>query len=163
MARIGLTPNEGGFDPGACREIANSLNHMLKHMMWAFDLVEMQKNNYKHFVPADRYRFARMLQLIPDGRFSLEFDIVEEQGPTNGQKVGVWKGTLDQLSDKKGDQRLIPNKKQCKVLLEEIFSEKELDHRVSLLKLERFSVRECFADDKATLRLRYNRALAVSR
>lgn len=89
VAKMGLSPDEGGFDPAASKRIAESLNHMLKHMMWAFDLVEMQKNNYAHFVPADRYRFARMLGLVPNGKTPLEFDIISTDGPKMGQKTGV--------------------------------------------------------------------------
>lgn len=164
MAKMGLRPNEGGFDPEASRTIANSLNHMIKHMMWAFDLVEMQKNNYAHFVPADRYRFTRMLGLVPDGKIPLEFDIISTDGPNKGQKTGVWKGTLDQLSWEKGDQRKIPNKIQCDLLVKEIFGEVEAVDRARLLRLGSVGVRECFADadENADLRARYEKALALS-
>lgn len=33
MAKMGKRYNEGGFDPQTSRKIADSLNHMLKHMM----------------------------------------------------------------------------------------------------------------------------------
>ncbi|KAI7774117.1 hypothetical protein LA080_009284 [Diaporthe eres] len=109
-ARMGLTLHDGGFDPAVPRRIEESLNHMIKHMLWAFDFVRMEKDNYKGFVPADRYRLARMLGLMPNGKVPLVFDIVSKYGPNKGQKVGVWRGTLDQLSHEKGDQRLLPNK-----------------------------------------------------
>lgn len=162
MAKMGLGPNEGGFDPEASRTIANSLNHMIKHMLWAFDLVEMQKNKYAHFVPADRYRFTRMLGLVPDGKIPLEFDIISTDGPNKGQKTGVWKGTLDQLSWEKGDQRKIPNKIQCELLVKEIFGEAEANDRATLLRLRSVAVRECFADESVDLRACYEEALALS-
>lgn len=109
-ARMGLTLHDGGFDPAVSRRIEESLNHMIKHMLWAFDFVKMEKDNYKNFVPADRYRLARMLGLMPNGKVPLVFDIVSKYGPNKGQKMGVWRGTLDQLSHVKGDQRLLPNK-----------------------------------------------------
>lgn len=109
-ARMGLMPHEGGFDPAVSRRIEESLNHMFKHMLWAFDFVQMQKNKYIHFVPADRYRLARMLGLMPNGRAHLEFDIVSRHGPKRGRKIGVWKGVLDQLSTRKGDQSLLSDR-----------------------------------------------------
>lgn len=109
-ALMGLMPHEGGFDQAVSRRIEESLNHMIKHMLWAFDFVQMQKNKYQHFVPADRYRLARMLGLMPNGRAQLEFDIVSRRGPNKGQKIGVWKGVLDQLSRLKGDQSLLPDR-----------------------------------------------------
>ncbi|KAG6360891.1 hypothetical protein INS49_011959 [Diaporthe citri] len=161
MAKMGLRPNEGGFDPAASTKIANSLNHMIKHMMWAFDLVKMQKNNYEHFVPADRYRFTRMLGLMPDGKIPIEFDIISTDGPNKGQKIGLWKGTLDQLSWDKGDQRKIPNNIQCELLVKEIFGEVEADDRANLVRLGSVEVRECFADENVDLRACYEKVLAL--
>lgn len=109
-ARMGLTPHDGGFDPAVSRRIEESLNPMIKHMLWAFDFVRMEKDNYEDFVPADRYRLARMLGLMPNGKVPLVFDIVSKYGPNKGQKVGVWRGTLDQLSHVKGDQGLLPTR-----------------------------------------------------
>lgn len=161
MERMGLTPQDGGFEPAVSRDISDSLN-MLKHMMWAFDLVEMQKNKYAYFVPADRYRFMRMLGLVPNGKIPLEFDIVSTGGPNRGQKTGVWIGTLDQLSDQKGDQRLIPNKRQCEALLVEIFGAEEAFNKARALRLQRHAVRECFANQGGNLRQSYETARALS-
>lgn len=162
LARLGRMPKDGGFDLVVSQRISDSLHHMLKYLMWAFDLVEMQKNKYEHYVPADRYRFMRMLGLVPNGKIPLEFDIVSIGGPNRGQKTGVWIGTLDQLSDQKGDQRLIPNKMQCQALVEKIFGEDEAYDRARVLKLQRPAVRECFANQDGNLRQSYETARALS-
>lgn len=154
MHRIGLPSDHGGFPAPVRRRIAESLCHMLKHMMWAFDLVEMQKNHYKHFVPADRYRFARALGIVPRSNIPIEFDII-----ICGRKRGVWKGTLDQLSWDKGDQAKIPNKIQCYLLVEELFGEDQVDMRVNALKLDDIWVRRWFVREGYSRRARYNGAL----
>lgn len=162
MERMGLTPQDGGCDPAVSRNISDSLNSMLKDMMWAFDLVEMQKNKYAYFFPADRYRFMRKMGLVPNGKIPLEFDIVSTGGPNRGQKTGVWIGTLDQLSDQKGDQRLIPNKRQCEALLVEIFGAEAAFNKARALRLQRHAVRECFANQGGNLRQSYETARALS-
>lgn len=88
--------------------------------------------------------------------------MVSTDGPNKGQKTGVWKGTLDQLSDKKGDQRKIPNKIQCELLLEETFGEHEVEVISNSLRLANVVVRECFADESVDLYGRYLRALEMS-
>lgn len=155
-------PDNGGFDPAVRRRIAESLSHMFKHMMWAFDLAEMRKNDYKNFVPADRYRFARMLGVVPSGMHHIQFDIFARDGPNQGEKVGVWKGSLEQLSWRQGDQRKIPNAIQCYLLVEEIFGEDEVERRVDALRLTRLAARECLADESVALAARYQRALTLS-
>lgn len=84
MTRIGLMSDNGGFEAPVRRRIAEFL--MFRNMMWAFDLVEMEKNNYKHFVPRDRYRFARALGIVPRNRIPIEFDIIAKHGRNRGQR-----------------------------------------------------------------------------
>lgn len=84
MARIGLMSDNGGFEAPVRRRIAEFL--MFRNMMWAFDLVEMEKNNYKHFVPRDRYRFARALGIVPRSTIPIEFDIIAKHGRNRGQR-----------------------------------------------------------------------------
>lgn len=125
----------------------------------------MKKNNYAHYIPADRYCLARMLRLITHtahASIPLEFHIVAVDSLTRGQVTGVWKGTLDQLSHRKGDQHVIPTRLQCELMLDDIFGDEGPD-KAELLRLDLFEVREWFAWENLAPQVRYERALQHSR